>query len=132
MKTRLFHWDFLLGITLTRKLNEQIRSTIHLKGQIPHLLQERVREGLYTELEGAEVRRFIQPLHLFCHERLVNRLPLRVCRFHCTKIDQYPNSNSYDSRLKRTVRADRVKELEEDALNFGTILLWDFVCMSRG
>jgi hypothetical protein len=41
-----------------------------------HLFQKRVGERLDAELERPEVGRLVEPLHLFRHERLVNRLAL--------------------------------------------------------
>ena len=47
-----------------------------------YLFQEGIRKGLYPELEGTEVGRLVQALHLFGHECLVDWFALRVRRVH--------------------------------------------------
>ena len=48
-----------------------------------YLFQEGVGESLNPELEGSEVGRLIQALHLLRHERLMDRLTLGIRSIHC-------------------------------------------------
>ena len=84
--TRLFHRYLLFRIALAGELRNVNRiqcPDIKRHHQEGYLFQEGVGEGLYPELEGSEVGRLVQALHLLGHERLMNRLALGISGIHC-------------------------------------------------
>lgn len=54
-----------------------------MEAGLDELLAECGSEGLDAELEGAEVGALVELLHLLGHERLVDRLALRVGSVDC-------------------------------------------------
>ena len=108
-----------------------------------YLFQEGVGEGLYSELEGPEVGRLIQTLHLLRHERLMDWLTLGIGSIHCgaqsargsaiAPLDEDGRRcrRGHRGQAIRTIGTDRIQELKENALDIGPILLRHLISVAR-
>ena len=70
-----------------------------------YLFQERIREGLYPELEWTEIRRLVEALHLLSHERLVYGLAFRVGGVNCKQTSVSANSTHTSESKRQCERA---------------------------
>jgi hypothetical protein len=53
-------------------------SKIDQEEQIQYLIPEGVSESSNAELEGSEIRRFVETSHFFGHQSLVNTVPVGI------------------------------------------------------
>ena len=76
---------YLLKTLAERAKIDQVRGRKNQRRRVnvqTHLFEETVREGLYTEFEGAEVGGLVQSLHLFRHQSLMNQFAFCIRRIH--------------------------------------------------